>query len=172
MVKLAHNMLRRHALFLEQLIESAARIIAFFSLAFAWLEQPVNILAHVIALHRFTPPLGQGQPVIRLEVITVIDLDLIPNVVGLRFAALVALPRVKETTVLAAMNVGFAMRTLVAPLRFADQFHLASTIVTNHKLFAGIFLDNNRPLERHAPVIWRRCRWYSSPASRACFTHG
>jgi hypothetical protein len=145
MVKLAHKVLLCCASLFEQLIEGIARIIALFSLALAGLEQPIQVLTHVVALYRFAAAFGQRQAIIRLKVIAKIGLDFIAHIIGLGLAALVAFAGIEEPAVLAAMDVGLAVGAFITAHCLADQFHLTSTIVTNHKLFAGVYsLTNHR----------------------------
>ncbi|NOT64277.1 MAG: hypothetical protein HOP19_29015 [Acidobacteria bacterium] len=79
----------------------------------------------------------QRKIAVGLEVVAKIIARLVAHVFGLRFFALIILGRIEEAAVFATVYFGFAMRAFVAAKNFADNFVIASTVVTNHILFGA-----------------------------------
>ena len=99
------------------------------------LKELIECLSDVVAIDGLGPtPSCQRNAVVWLEVITEIRFQLVSHIFRRWFAALIVLSRVKETTVLAAMNVRAAMRTLVRASKLSNYLDLTSAIVTDHTL--------------------------------------
>lgn len=97
------------------------------------LEKFVEGFANVIALDGLSAAArSQRNTFVRLEVIAEIRLQLVFDIIGLRFGALVVSARIEEPAVFATMQVGVTVGTFIPALDFAYDFDLSPTVVTNH----------------------------------------
>lgn len=96
-------------------------------------EKLVEGLANVISLNSLSATTrSKRNTLIRLEVIAKIRLQLVFDVIGLGFSALIVPARIEEPAVFATMQIRVTVRTFVSTLDFAYDFDLSPTIVTNH----------------------------------------
>lgn len=125
-------------------------------------EKLVERFSHVVALHGLRAAArSQRNALVRLEIIAKIRLQLVFDIIGLSFSALVVSARIEEPAIFATMQVRIAMRTFVPALDFAYDFDFTPAVVTNHNAprkrlkkrtnvepwFAGLIgLPNSTPL--------------------------
>ncbi|MGH9855786.1 MAG: hypothetical protein ACREBD_38620, partial [Blastocatellia bacterium] len=102
-------------------------------------------LAHVVSVRALrATAAGEGNAVVRLEIVAEIGPIFVAHVFGLRLAALIVFARIEVAAIFAAMDVGVAMRTFVRTQDFADHLNFASTVVTNHNFplkALGVWID-------------------------------
>jgi hypothetical protein len=125
-----------HKLLFEKFIESVFGV-GFFIRSLVALKQFVEAAARVIGALRFGAAFVERYVAVGVEVIAKIIAHLVAHVFSLRLGALIVLARIEETAILATVHFGFAMGAFVAAKDFADDFVIASAIVTNHIRFVA-----------------------------------
>jgi hypothetical protein len=83
------------------------------------LEEVIKLLANIIALNGLGSTAGgERDAIIRLKIIAEVGLRFVPHVFRLYLAALIVLARVEKSTILAAVHIRVAMRTLIGSRYF------------------------------------------------------
>ena len=136
--RLAHVILVGAGLFLEELVES---------------------LSHVIAIDFLcSPARREWDPVVWLEIVAKISFELVLHVFRRRLTALIVLPGIKETTILAAMNIGRAVRTLIGARELSNDSDLPAAIMTNHRTGIPLVWSSSPETEQVPTRNWSSMR--------------